>query len=118
MIAPSSVQSKYIVEFPKEKYPMKLSNLHDSNCFLIEKNDLEATDSLKPGAKKKTVTPFGKRMDASGVSGQNLAKSMAVHASTVSRLRHDVRNPGFDTIKKATKALGTDAEQLWPDIGA
>lgn len=95
---------------------MKLSNLHDLDCFLAEEDS--TGDGLKPGTKKKTVTPFGRRMDSSGVSGQNLAKAMAVHASTVSRLRHDVRNPGFDTIKKATKALGTDAEQLWPDIGA
>ena len=99
---------------------MRLSVLHTLDCtdILSEKNDAKKKGLPKPGAKKSTGTAFGRRMDAAGVSGQHLAKDMEVHASTISRLRHDVRNPGFDTMKAATKALGTDAEQLWPDIGA
>ena len=95
---------------------MRLSVLYDLDCteILNEKN----RERVKPGTKKTAKTAFGRRMDAAGVRGQDLAGEMDVHASTISRLRHDVRNPGFETMKAATKALGTDAEQLWPDIGA
>ena len=79
----------------------------------------------KPGVEKHMTSPLGKAVKSKGTSQEKIADKAGLDPSTISRYKRSYRKgqkkpkgrrPSFDSIKKVTKALGTQASTLWPEL--
>ena len=74
-----------------------------------------AAQAMEP-KKKYEETPFARALQAQAKEQEEIADRVDVDPSTVSRWKSRTRKPSFDNLRKAVKAVGTQASTLWPEL--
>ena len=99
---------------------MHLNQLYIHAEMLSERERSRRKRGLKageqPGVEKHMTSPIAKAVKSKGTSQEKIAGKADVDPSTISRYKSKVRQPSFASIKKVTKALGTQASTLWPEL--
>ena len=70
----------------------------------------------RPGVLKYQTSPIAKAVKSKGTSQEKVADKADVDPSTISRYKAKIRTPSFASIKKVSKALGTQPTTLWPEL--
>ena len=79
----------------------------------------------QPGVEKHATSPIAKAVKSKGTSQEKIAQKAGLDPSTISRYKRSYkkgqkkpkgRRPSFASLKKVTKALGTQASTLFPEL--
>lgn len=99
---------------------MHLNQLYIRHKMLSERERSRRKRGLapgeRPGVEKYLTSPISKAVKSKGTSQEVVADKADVDPSTISRYKSKVRQPSFDSLKKVSKALGTQASTLWPEL--
>ncbi len=109
---------------------MHLNQLYLQSATLLEGERSRRKRGLKageqPGVEKHAASPIAKAVKGKGTSQEKVADAAGLDPSTISRYKRSYkkgqkkpkgRRPSFASLKKVTKALGTQASTLFPELG-
>jgi ribosome-binding protein aMBF1 (putative translation factor) len=108
---------------------MLLSQLYIQGETILERERSRYQRGLapgeKPGVEKHATSPIAKATKSKGISQEKVADKAGLDPSTISRYKRSYkkgqkkpkgRRPSFASLKKVTKALGTQASTLFPEL--
>lgn len=99
-------------ETPKKKD--KSASTGKKGSFRSSRSKIRDKDQI--GNLKQANTDFEKAITASGLTQSELADKIDVDKSTISRYKHDVRKPSYDSLAELIDTLGYQAEDLFPEL--